>query len=149
MVVVVDLCIVGGAVNTDSYISSRYSNLGIDDFYFSLESVETIANHIMSLYGAKILAYTKHENVLAVNLEKESEDSSVYIHSSEPGVSQLQGPQFEKRYSTWVGDGLESYTRCLCMFADIELMSNTWINQALLKPIVLSLSAPIPLLVPP
>lgn len=86
-----------GAVNTDSYISSRYSNLGIDDFYFSLESVETIANHIMSLYGAKILAYTKHENVLAVNLEKESEDSSVYIHSSEPGVSQLQGPQFEKR----------------------------------------------------
>lgn len=84
-------------VNTDSRFSFPYSNLGIDDFYFSLESVETIANHIMSLYGAKILAYTKHENVLAVNLEKESEDSSVYIHSSEPGVSQLQGPQFEKR----------------------------------------------------
>lgn len=78
-------------------VSWFYGNLGIDDFYFSLESVETIANHIMSLYGAKILAYTKHENVLAVNLEKESEDSSVYIHSSEPGVSQLQGPQFEKR----------------------------------------------------
>ncbi|KAG2217568.1 hypothetical protein INT45_004921 [Circinella minor] len=78
-------------------VSWFYGNLGIDDFYFALESVETIANHIMALYGAKILAYTKHENVLAINLEKESDDSSVYIHSSEPGISQLQGPQCEKR----------------------------------------------------
>ncbi|KAI8992513.1 Glutamate/Leucine/Phenylalanine/Valine dehydrogenase-domain-containing protein [Pilobolus umbonatus] len=72
-----------------------YNNLGIDDFYFSLESVETIANHIMSLYGAKILAYTKNENSLDIDLVKESEDSSVYIHSSEPGVSQVKGPKFE------------------------------------------------------
>ncbi|KAI9245868.1 Glutamate/Leucine/Phenylalanine/Valine dehydrogenase-domain-containing protein [Phascolomyces articulosus] len=78
-------------------VSWFYGNLGIDDFYFALESVETIANHIMALYGAKILAYTKHENVLSINLEKESDDSSVYIHSSEPGISQLQGPQCEKR----------------------------------------------------
>ncbi|KAI8141644.1 Glutamate/Leucine/Phenylalanine/Valine dehydrogenase-domain-containing protein [Fennellomyces sp. T-0311] len=78
-------------------VSWFYGNLGIDDFYFALESVETIANHIMSLYGAKILAFTKHENVLDINLEKESEDSSIYIHSSTPGVSQLQGPQSEKR----------------------------------------------------
>ncbi|KAI7864292.1 Glutamate/Leucine/Phenylalanine/Valine dehydrogenase-domain-containing protein [Spinellus fusiger] len=73
-----------------------YNNLGIDDFYFALEPVETIANHIMALYGAKIMAYTKHENSLEINLEKESEDSSVYIHSSQPGVSQLQGPQCER-----------------------------------------------------
>ncbi|CAO3633202.1 unnamed protein product [Cunninghamella blakesleeana] len=74
-----------------------YGNLGIDDDYFRLESVETIANHIMSLYGAKIESFTKQKSALEVNLEKETEDSSVYIHSSEPGVSQLQGPQFEKR----------------------------------------------------
>lgn len=73
------------------------SNLGIDDYYFGLESVETIANHIMALYGAKILAFTKNENVLDINLEKESEDSSVYIHSSQPGVSQLTGPQCERK----------------------------------------------------
>lgn len=30
------------------------SNLGIDDLYFELESVDTIANHIMALYGAKV-----------------------------------------------------------------------------------------------
>lgn len=35
------------------------SNLGIDDLYFSLENVETISNHIMSLYAAKMIAYTK------------------------------------------------------------------------------------------
>lgn len=31
-----------------------FSNLGIDDMYFKLESIETIANHIMALYGAKV-----------------------------------------------------------------------------------------------
>ncbi|KAI8080913.1 Glutamate/Leucine/Phenylalanine/Valine dehydrogenase-domain-containing protein [Thamnidium elegans] len=78
-------------------VSWFYVNLGIDDYYFALESVETIANHIMALYGAKILAFTRNENVLDINLEKESEDSSVYIHSSQPGVSLVNGPQFEKK----------------------------------------------------
>ncbi|KAI8373394.1 Glutamate/Leucine/Phenylalanine/Valine dehydrogenase-domain-containing protein [Choanephora cucurbitarum] len=73
-----------------------YNNLSIDDYYFTLESVETISNHIMSLYGAKILAYTKNENVLDINLQKETEDAAVYIHSSEPGVSQVHGPQYER-----------------------------------------------------
>ncbi|KAI8984710.1 Glutamate/Leucine/Phenylalanine/Valine dehydrogenase-domain-containing protein [Mycotypha africana] len=73
-----------------------YSNLNIDDYYFALESVETIANHIMSLYGAKILAYTKNENVLDINLQKETADAAVYIHSSTPGVSQIYGPQHER-----------------------------------------------------
>lgn len=50
----------------------------------------------MSLYGAKILAYTKNENVLDINLQKETENAAVYIHSSEPGVSQINGPQHEK-----------------------------------------------------
>ncbi|KAI8074047.1 Glutamate/Leucine/Phenylalanine/Valine dehydrogenase-domain-containing protein [Gongronella butleri] len=74
-----------------------YSNLGIDDDYFRLESVETIANHIMALYGAKIDSFTKQKSGLEINLEKEAEDSSVYIHSSVPGVSQVKGPQCEKK----------------------------------------------------
>ncbi|KAI9028228.1 Glutamate/Leucine/Phenylalanine/Valine dehydrogenase-domain-containing protein [Phycomyces nitens] len=73
-----------------------YENLNIDDYYFALESVETIGSHIMALYGAKILAYTKNENVLDINLQKESDESSVYVHSSKPGVSVLSGPQIEK-----------------------------------------------------
>ncbi|CDH49571.1 nad dependent glutamate [Lichtheimia corymbifera JMRC:FSU:9682] len=78
-------------------VSWFYNNLGIDDYYFVLESVETIANHVMSLYGAKMLAYTRNENALDVKLEKEDDDSSVYIHSSKPGVTESQGPQYEKK----------------------------------------------------
>ncbi|CAO3644322.1 unnamed protein product [Cunninghamella echinulata] len=74
-----------------------YSNLNIDDYYFALESVETIANHIMSLYGAKITAYTNNDKVLNINLQKEAEDSSVFIHSSIPGISQVKGPEHERR----------------------------------------------------
>ncbi|CAG8595145.1 6822_t:CDS:2, partial [Acaulospora colombiana] len=77
-----------------------YGNLGIDDMYFSLESVESIANHILSLYGAKIFAYTKNENALDINLERETDDAAVYVHTSRPGVSDLQGPQHEKRIDT-------------------------------------------------
>lgn len=90
-----------GMYNTSSILLSLLTtfnrNLGIDDYYFALESVETIANHITALYGAKILAFTKNENELDINLEKESETSSVYIHSSQPGISQLEGPQCERK----------------------------------------------------
>ncbi|KAI8341466.1 Glutamate/Leucine/Phenylalanine/Valine dehydrogenase-domain-containing protein [Chlamydoabsidia padenii] len=97
---------VGAHLETTGFIPSPflqnevnwfYNNLGIDDDYFRLESVETIANHIMALYGAKIEAFTKQKSGLDINLEKESDDSSVYIHSSEPGVSQINGPQYEKK----------------------------------------------------
>lgn len=73
-----------------------YSNLGIDDMYFMMESVETIANHILALYGAKIFAYTKNENSLDIQLERETEEGAVYIHTSRPGVSTLTGPQIER-----------------------------------------------------
>ncbi|KAI8343348.1 Glutamate/Leucine/Phenylalanine/Valine dehydrogenase-domain-containing protein [Chlamydoabsidia padenii] len=74
-----------------------YSNLNIDDYYFALETVETIANHIMSLYGAKITAYTNKDDTLDINLQKETEDSSVFIHTSVPGVSQIHGPENERK----------------------------------------------------
>ncbi|ORX53127.1 NAD-dependent glutamate dehydrogenase [Hesseltinella vesiculosa] len=60
-------------------------------------NVETIANHIMSLYGAKITAFTNNSQLIDINLQKETEDSSVYIHTSAPGVSQVHGPAIEKR----------------------------------------------------
>lgn len=73
------------------------SNLGIDNMYFELESVETIANHIMSLYAAKLTAYLKNSAVLDITLEQETDDGAVYIHNSKPGVSQVDGPQYEQR----------------------------------------------------
>jgi glutamate dehydrogenase len=65
--------------------------------YFMLESVETIGQHIVALYGAKIFAYIKNENVLDINLQRETDESAIYINSSRPGVSQVNGPQHEKR----------------------------------------------------
>lgn len=82
-----------------------YGNLGIDDMYFQQESIETIAQHIMSLYAAKIFAFIKNQNVLDINLERETEEGAVYIHTSQPGVSQLSGPQHEKKIDEKYLDG--------------------------------------------
>lgn len=66
--------------------------------YFSMESVEVIANHIMALYAAKIFAFIKNEPSLDINLERENDEGAVYIYTSQPGVSQVSGPQYESRY---------------------------------------------------
>ncbi|SAM05108.1 hypothetical protein [Absidia glauca] len=85
------------AVFLESEVNWFYNNLGIDDDYFRMESVDTICNHILALYGAKIESYTQQKSVLDFNLVKETDDSCVYIHSSEPGVSQLNGPSYENK----------------------------------------------------
>lgn len=74
-----------------------HSNLGIDNMYFQLESIETIANHIMALYAAKLNSYLRNSHTLDVHLEQEEDDGAVYIHTSKPGISQVNGPQVEQR----------------------------------------------------
>ncbi|KAI8898836.1 Glutamate/Leucine/Phenylalanine/Valine dehydrogenase-domain-containing protein [Globomyces pollinis-pini] len=78
-------------------VSWFYENLGIDDMYFQQESVQTIAQHIMGLYGAKITAFIKNEQSLEINLERETDDGAVYIHTSRPGVSAINGPKYEQK----------------------------------------------------
>lgn len=74
-----------------------YEKLGIDDFYFSEESVETIAGHILSLYGAKCNSLAGTDGNLHVQLRQEAEDHAVYIDTSYPGVTDTQGPLYEAR----------------------------------------------------
>ncbi|CDZ97227.1 nad-specific glutamate dehydrogenase [Phaffia rhodozyma] len=76
-----------------------YLNLGIDDTYFMNETPALIAEHIMALYGAKILAYTKHSAAkLEIDLERiqpEEEgkkEGAIFIHTSEAGVTSTSGP---------------------------------------------------------
>ncbi|TFK40459.1 NAD-specific glutamate dehydrogenase [Crucibulum laeve] len=72
-----------------------YSNLGIDDTYFQNESREVISDHIIALFGAKILAYTKHDpSKLVIDLERIDEDGNgaTFIHSSAPGFTTTEGP---------------------------------------------------------
>ncbi|KAK0642493.1 NAD-specific glutamate dehydrogenase [Lasiodiplodia hormozganensis] len=74
-----------------------YNELGIDDSYFATESVEAIVNHIHSLYAAKIAAYARDDKLLEIRLDKEAADHAVYIDTSKPGVSNMEGPQYERR----------------------------------------------------
>ncbi|KAF8631018.1 hypothetical protein AX15_002629 [Amanita polypyramis BW_CC] len=72
-----------------------YSNLGIDDTYFQNESAGIISDHIIALFGAKIMAYTKHDpSKLVIDLEKINEDGSgaTFIHTSAPGLTSTEGP---------------------------------------------------------
>ncbi|GLB38177.1 putative NAD()-dependent glutamate dehydrogenase which degrades glutamate to ammonia and alpha-ketoglutarate [Lyophyllum shimeji] len=70
-----------------------YSNLGIDDTYFANEDVSVISDHIIALFGAKILAFTKHDpSKLVIDLEKIDEKGATFIHTSPPGLTVTEGP---------------------------------------------------------
>lgn len=56
---------------------------GIDGSYFKIESVETIASHVESLYGAKIMAHASQQDYVDIKLEKETEvkdHSTLILH---------------------------------------------------------------------
>lgn len=72
-----------------------YSHLGIDDNYFSSEPISTISDHVIALYSAKVLAYTKHDpNALVIDLEHIDKDGkgATFIHTSPPGKTSVEGP---------------------------------------------------------
>ncbi|KAE9385967.1 hypothetical protein BT96DRAFT_1006532 [Gymnopus androsaceus JB14] len=72
-----------------------YTNLGIDDTYFRDESQAVICDHIIALFGAKVLAYTKHDpSKLVIDLEKidENGNGATFIHTSPPGITTTEGP---------------------------------------------------------
>ncbi|KAI2418971.1 NAD-dependent glutamate dehydrogenase [Ophidiomyces ophidiicola] len=74
-----------------------YNMLGIDDMYFQTETVEAITSHILSLYAAKVAAYARDDKRLEIRLDKEAADHAVYIDTSKPGVSAVDGPRYEQR----------------------------------------------------
>jgi len=72
-----------------------YANLGIDDTYFQNESREVISDHIIALFGAKIMAFTKHDpSKLVIDLERidENGNGATFIHTSPPGLTTTEGP---------------------------------------------------------
>ncbi|CZT14249.1 probable glutamate/leucine/phenylalanine/valine dehydrogenases [Ramularia collo-cygni] len=90
-----------------------YNELGIDDMYFSTEAADAIVSHIHSLYAAKVAAYARDDKKLEIRLDKEAIDHAVYIDTSTPGISQVDGSQFEQRLENKYLDsnnrGLDSY----------------------------------------
>ncbi|KAF2834827.1 glutamate/leucine/phenylalanine/valine dehydrogenase [Patellaria atrata CBS 101060] len=74
-----------------------YNELGIDDMYFSTETPDAIVNHIHSLYAAKVAAYARDDKRLEIRLDKEASDHAVYIDTSKPGITVMNGPKYEQR----------------------------------------------------
>jgi glutamate dehydrogenase len=89
----------------DNQIEWFYNELGIDDVYFQAQSVQAISNHITSLYAAKVASATREDHREEIRLDLEADDSAVYIDTSEPGVSNSEGPRYEQRLQAKYLDG--------------------------------------------
>ncbi|GMM33122.1 glutamate dehydrogenase (NAD(+)) [Saccharomycopsis crataegensis] len=75
-----------------------YESLGIDDVYFSRESVDGIVSHIHALYAAKLEQYASgNVDVPFIHLRREADDHAVYFDSSIPNSPEHLSTQYEKR----------------------------------------------------
>ncbi|KAF2664764.1 NAD-specific glutamate dehydrogenase [Microthyrium microscopicum] len=74
-----------------------YNELGIDDQYFQTETTHAIVAHIHSLYAAKVAAYARDDSHVEIRLDKEASDHAVYIDTSKPGITRMDGPRYEER----------------------------------------------------
>jgi glutamate dehydrogenase len=62
--------------------------------------VEAIASNITSLYAAKIAAFAREDKKQEIRLDMEASDHAIYIDTSEPGVTNVDGPRYEHRLET-------------------------------------------------
>jgi len=84
----------------DDQIAWFYNDLGIDDVYFQMESVDAIASNVISLYAAKIAAFARQDKREEIRLDMEAADHAIYIDTSEAGISNVTGPRYEHRLET-------------------------------------------------
>lgn len=89
----------------DAQIAWFYDELGIDDVYFQLETTPVIADHITSLFAAKVAASSRQDKREEIRLDMEARDHAIYIDTSEPGKSAIGGPRFETRLESKYLDG--------------------------------------------
>ncbi|PSS00995.1 Glutamate/Leucine/Phenylalanine/Valine dehydrogenase-domain-containing protein [Coniella lustricola] len=93
------------ADRVEAQIAWFYNELGIDDVYFELEQTSVIADHITSLYAAKVAASSRQDGREEIRLDMEARDHAIYIDTSEPGKSAIGGPRFETRLENKYLDG--------------------------------------------
>jgi glutamate dehydrogenase len=95
----------------DAQVSWFYNELGIDDVYFQLENPEVVANHITSLYAAKVAAFSRPDKREEIRLDMEASDHAIYIDTSEPGKTTIDGPRYEHRLESKYLDGSDTSKR--------------------------------------
>ncbi len=81
----------------EEQIAWFYNDLGIDDVYFQMETVDAIVSNIVSLYAAKIAAFAREDRKQEIRLDMEASDHAIYIDTSEAGITNLDGPRYEHR----------------------------------------------------
>lgn len=96
----------------DDEIAWFYEELGIDDVYFKSESVEAISRLVISLYAAKITAWAHKEKRQDIRLDMEASDHAIYIDTSEPGISNIDGSRYEQRLECKYLDASASSDTC-------------------------------------
>ncbi|KAI9501271.1 Glutamate/Leucine/Phenylalanine/Valine dehydrogenase-domain-containing protein [Coemansia spiralis] len=79
----------------DSEVEWFYDVLGLDDMYFMIETPATVADHIVSLYGAQLTSMNKSNHV-NITFESRHSSGAIFIHNSIPGVSKTDGPHYEQ-----------------------------------------------------
>jgi glutamate dehydrogenase len=57
----------------------------------------SVSSNIHSLYAAKVAAYARDDKEIEIRLDKEAVDHAVYIDTSKPGISVVDGPRYEQR----------------------------------------------------
>ncbi|CAB58131.1 putative NAD-specific glutamate dehydrogenase [Schizosaccharomyces pombe] len=79
-----------------------YNKLGLDDYYFQMEPVSIIADHIEIIYAAKIAAHASHaKEELNIHVKNENEDLAIYLDSSPVTQPELdQSSAVEESIST-------------------------------------------------
>ena len=74
-----------------------FRHLGLDDYYFKSISEQDIIQHIVGLYGAKVLAIFNSQEKLQLRLQQETATSALYIVPSEPGSEKSPSLLVESR----------------------------------------------------
>lgn len=113
-ITVKDIIVQGGWIPetlVDGQIAWFYNELGIDDVYFQLENPQAVANHITSLYAAKVAAFSREDKREEIRLDMEASDHAIYIDTSEPGMTSLDGPRYEHRLESKYLDGDDTSKR--------------------------------------
>lgn len=76
-----------------------------------MENPGVIANHITSLYAAKVAAFSREDKREEIRLDMEASDHAIYIDTSEPGKSAIGGPRYEHRLESKYLDGTDTSKR--------------------------------------
>ncbi|OLY81852.1 NAD-specific glutamate dehydrogenase [Smittium mucronatum] len=80
----------------NSEVEWFYESLGMDDLYFMMEKPSVVADHILGFYASRLAGISSKKEKFEINFDRIDDESAVFIHTSTPGVSRIDGPHYEQ-----------------------------------------------------